>query len=95
MDKEHEIKIKISAEVTGKEKPTKYDKRRERWAFVALWAFAALLVSSIFLFTIATNIYMFVVAFLSGLILSLSLALSMSHGINEPTGRVPWYYGAL
>ena len=40
-----EIKAEISIEIIGEDKPTKYDKRRKRWACVSCWALLALVVS--------------------------------------------------
>ena len=34
----HVITAEISIEVTGEDEPTKYDKRRERWAVICFWA---------------------------------------------------------
>lgn len=92
---EHVITAKISIEVTGEDEPTKYDKRRERWAVVAVWSFIALLLSAVLFFTVAMNVYVLGISITSAVVLGLSISGATSFGDDEPTGSTPWWYGAV
>ncbi len=63
--------------------------------YYCLVSFIILLVSCILLFTIATNIYVFVIAVVNGLVLGVSFSLAVMRRADEPTGYTPWYYGVL
>ena len=53
----HVITAEISIEVTGEDEPTKYDKRRERWAVICFWALLAYIISALFLIFVDINVY--------------------------------------
>ncbi len=91
---EHVIEAKISIEVTGEDEPTKYDKRRERWGAIAFWSLVAL-VLSIISFFIAMNAYSLFAIVISVVVSGYSLANACYIDPEEPTGPMPWYYGAL
>ena len=90
----HVITAEISIEVTGEDEPTKYDKRRERWAIVALCSLAVLALSVISFFMFV-NEYFFGLIIISVIVSGYSLAKAMFIDPEEPTGHTPWYYGAL
>lgn len=92
---EHSIEAEISVEVTGKDEPTKYDKRRGRWAVVVLLSFATLVLSSVLFFALDMNIYLFDVAAVSCIMLGISFTGATTFGDDEPTGHTPWWYGAV
>ena len=88
------IQAEISVEVTGKDEPTKYDKRRGRWAVVVLLSLVTLVLSSVLFFLLDMNIYMFGVAAVSCIVLGISFTGATTFGDDEPTGHTPWWYGA-
>lgn len=90
----HVITAEISIEVTGEDEPTKYDKRRERWAIVALCSLAVLALSVISFFMFV-NEYFLGLIIISVIVSGYSLAKAMFIDPEEPTGHTPWYYGAL
>ncbi len=90
----HIIEAKISFEVTGKDEPTEYDKRRDRWVVVALCSLAVLVLSAISFFMFV-NEYSFWLIIISVIVSGYSLAKAMFIDPEEPTGHTPWYYGAL
>lgn len=90
----HVITAEISIEVTGEDEPTKYDKRRERWAIVALCSLAVLVLSVISFFMFV-NEYFLGLIIISVIVSGYSLAKAMFIDPEEPTGHTPWYYGAL
>lgn len=55
--KPKEIKAEISIEIIGEDEPTKYDKRRKRWACVARWSLLALAISILSGLPFGLNIY--------------------------------------
>ncbi len=89
---EHVITAEFSIEVTGEDEPTKYEKRRERWALLAFWFFIIGTISGI-IFVLNIDIYSFWVTTISqiGFGISFVNALNVSH---DPTGPMPWWYGA-
>ena len=91
----HIIEAKISIEVTGEDEPTKYDKRRERWAVIGFWALLASIISALFFIFLDMNVY-----FCFAFVVSTSVCVFSFYKANdidpeEPTGPMPWYYGAL
>ncbi len=91
---EHVITAEISIEVTGADEPTKYDKRRKRWAVVALCSLIVLALSLISFF-IVVNEYSFWFIVISAIVGGCSLVNAADIDPEEPTGHMPWYYGAL
>ena len=92
---EHEIKVEFSIEVTGEDEPTKYDKRRERWAVVALWALVASILSGLFFIFTDMNVYSFYALIISTAICIFSFINASDIYPDEPTGSMPWWYGGL
>lgn len=90
----HIIEAKISFEVTGKDEPTEYDKRRDRWVVVALCSLV-ILVLSVISFFMFVNEYSFWLIIISVIVSGYSLAKAVFIDPEEPTGHTPWYYGAL
>ena len=91
----HVITAEISIEVTGEDEPTKYDKRRERWAVIGFWALLASIISALFFIFLDMNVY-----FCFAFVVSTSVCVFSFYKANdidpeEPTGPMPWYYGAL
>ena len=91
----HVITAEISIEVTGEDEPTKYDKRRERWAVICFWALLAYIISALFLIFVDINVF-FCFAFVISTSLCIFSFFKASYiDPEEPTGPMPWYYGAL
>lgn len=93
-DSESVITVEIGIEVTGEDEPTKYDKRRERWAVVALCSLVVLVLSLVSFF-ISMDIYSFGLIIISVAVGGYSFASAGDIDPEEPTGPMPWYYGAL
>ncbi len=91
----HVIKAEISIEVTGEDEPTKYDKRRERWAVVAIWSMVAHIISALFFIFVDISMYSFFALVISTTICVFSFIKASDIDPGEPTGQMPWYYGAL
>ena len=94
-ESKHVITAEISIEVTGEDEPTKYDKRRERWAVIGFWALLASIISALFFIFLDMNVY-----FCFAFVVSTSVCVFSFYKANdidpeEPTGPMPWYYGAL
>lgn len=91
---DHIIKAEISIEVIGEDEPTKYDKRRERWAVVALCSLVVLVLSVISFFMVV-NEYSFWLIGISVVVSGYTLAKAMGMDPKEPSGPTPWWYGAV
>lgn len=92
---EHVITAEISIEVTGEDEPTKYDKRRERWAVICFWALLAYIISALFLIFVDINVYFCFAFVISTSVCFFSFFKASDIDPEEPTGPMPWYYGAL
>lgn len=92
---EHAITAEISVEVTGEDEPTKYDKRRKRWAIVALWSFVALILSGLFFFLVNMDVYSFSAAMISLAVFIYSFVRAGDIDPEEEIGYTPWWYGGL
>lgn len=92
---EHVITAEISIEVTGEDEPTKYDKRRERWAVICFWALLAYIISVLFLIFVDINVYFCFAFVISTSVCIFSFFKASYIDPEEPTGPMPWYYGAL
>ena len=92
---EHVITAEISIEVTGEDEPTKYDKRRERWAVICFWALLAYIISALFLIFVDINVYFCFAFVISTSVCIFSFFKASYIDPEEPTGPMPWYYGAL
>lgn len=91
----HVITAEISIEVTGEDEPTKYDKRRERWAVICFWALLAYIISALFLIFVDINVYFCFAFVISTSVCIFSFFKASYIDPEEPTGPMPWYYGAL
>lgn len=91
----HVITAEISIEVTGEDEPTKYDKRRERWAVICFWALLAYIISALFLIFVDINVYFCFAFVISTSVCIFSFFKASYIDPEEPTDPVPWYYGAL
>lgn len=91
----HVITAEISIEVTGEDEPTKYDKRRERWAVICFWALLASIISALFLIFMDINVYFCFAFVISTSVCIFSFFKASDIDPEEPTGPMPWYYGAL
>ena len=91
----HVITAEISTEVTGEDEPTKYDKRRERWAVICFWALLAYIISVLFLIFVDINVYFCFAFVISTSVCIFSFFKASYIDPEEPTGPMPWYYGAL
>lgn len=91
----HVITAEISIEVTGEDEPTKYDKRRERWAVICFWALLASIISALFLIFVDINVYFCFAFVISISVCVFSFFKASDLDPEEPTGPMPWYYGAL
>ena len=91
----HVITAEISIEVTGEDEPTKYDKRRERWAVICFWALLAYIISALFLIFVDINVYFCFAFVISTSVCVFSFFKASDIDPEEPTGPMPWYYGAL
>lgn len=91
----HVITAEISIEVTGEEEPTKYDKRRERWAVICFWALLAYIISALFLIFVDINVYFCFAFVISTSVCIFSFFKASYIDPEEPTDPMPWYYGAL
>ena len=91
----HVITAEISIEVTGEDEPTKYDKRRERWAVICFWALLAYIISVLFLIFVDINVYFCFAFVISTSVCVFSFFKASDIDPEEPTGPMPWYYGAL
>ena len=91
----HVITAEISIEVTGEDEPTKYDKRRERWAVICFWALLAYIISTLFLIFVDINVYFCFAFVISTSVCIFSFFKSFDIDPEEPTDSMPWYYGAL
>ena len=89
------ITAEISIEVTGEDEPTKYDKRRERWAVICFWALLAYIISVLFLIFVDINVYFCFAFVISTSVCIFSFFKASYIDPEEPTGPMPWYYGAL
>ena len=91
----HVITAETSIEVTGEDEPTKYDKRRERWAVICFWALLAYIISALFLIFVDINVYFCFAFVISTSVCIFSFFKASYIDPEEPTGPMPWYYGAL
>lgn len=91
----HVITAEISIEVTGEDEPTKYDKRRERWAVICFWALLASIISALFLIFVDINVYFCFAFVISTSVCIFSFFKASYIDPEEPTDPMPWYYGAL
>lgn len=91
----HVITAEISIEVTGEDEPTKYDKRRERWAVICFWALLASIISALFLIFVDINVYFCFAFVISTSVCVFSFFKASDIDPEEPTDPMPWYYGAL
>ena len=91
----HVITAEISIEVTGEDEPTKYDKRRERWAVICFWALLAYIISALFLIFVDINVYFCFAFVISTSVCIFSFFKASYIDPEEPKGPMPWYYGAL
>lgn len=91
----HVITAEISIEVTGEDEPTKYDKRRERWAVICIWALLAYIISALFLIFVDINVYFCFAFVISTSVCIFSFFKASYIDPEEPTDPMPWYYGAL
>lgn len=91
----HVITAEISIEVTGEDEPTKYDKRRERWAVICFWALLAYIISVLFLIFVDINVYFCFAFVISTSVCVFSFFKASDIDPEEPTDPMPWYYGAL
>ena len=91
----HVITAEINIEVTGEDEPTKYDKRRERWAVICFWALLAYIISTLFLIFVDINVYFCFAFVISTSVCIFSFFKSFDIDPEEPTDPMPWYYGAL
>lgn len=91
----HVITAEISIEVTGEDEPTKYDKRRERWAVICFWALLAYIISALFLIFVDINVYFCFAFVISTSVCVFSFFKASDIDPEEPTDPMPWYYGAL
>lgn len=91
----HVITAEISIEVTGEDEPTKYDKRRERWAVICFWALLAYIISVLFLIFVDINVYFCFAFVISTSVCIFSFFKASYIDSEEPTDPMPWYYGAL
>lgn len=94
-ESKHVITAEISIEVTGEDEPTKYDKRRERWAVICFWALLAYIISALFLIFVDINVYFCFAFVISTSVCIFSFFKASYIDPEEPTGPMPWYYGAL
>ena len=91
----HVITAEISIEVTGEDEPTKYDKRRERWAVICFWALLAYIISALFLIFVDINVYFCFAFVISTSVCIFSFFKASYIDSEESTDPMPWYYGAL
>lgn len=91
----HVITAEISIEVTGEDEPTKYDKRRERWAVICFWALLAYIISVLFLIFVDINVYFCFAFVICTSVCIFSFFKASYIDPEEPTDPMPWYYGAL
>ena len=91
----HVITAEISIEVTGEDEPTKYDKRRERWAVICFWALLAYIISALFLIFVDINVYFCFAFVICTSVCIFSFFKAFDIDPEEPTDPMPWYYGAL
>ena len=89
------ITAEISIEVTGEDEPTKYDKRRERWAVICFWALLAYIISALFLIFVDINVFFCFAFVISTSVCIFSFFKASYIDPEEPTDPMPWYYGAL
>lgn len=94
-ESKHVITAEISIEVTGEDEPTKYDKRRERWAVICFWALLAYIISALFLIFVDINVYFCFAFVISTSVCIFSFFKASYIDPEEPTGPMPWYYGAF
>lgn len=94
-ESKHVITAEISIEVTGEDEPTKYDKRRERWAVICFWALLAYIISALFLIFVDINVYFCFAFVISTSVCIFSFFKASYIDPEEPTDPMPWYYGAL
>ena len=94
-ESKHVITAETSIEVTGEDEPTKYDKRRERWAVICFWALLAYIISALFLIFVDINVYFWFAFVISTSVCIFSFFKSFDIDPEEPTDPMPWYYGAL
>ena len=94
-ESKHVITAEISIEVTGEDEPTKYDKRRERWAVICFWALLAYIISALFLIFVDINVYFCFAFVICTSVCIFSFFKASYIDPEEPTDPMPWYYGAL
>lgn len=82
----HVITAEISIEVTGEDEPTKYDKRRERWAVICFWALLAYIISALFLIFVDINVYFCFAFVISTSVCIFSFFKASYIDPEEPTG---------
>ena len=74
-------------------KPTKYDKRRECWAVIALLSLAVSVVFFLLFFLVEINAFTTIGAFISFAIFVISFCRSGDIDPDEPVGSSPWWWG--
>lgn len=78
------IKAEISIEIIGEDEPTKYDKRRKRWACVIPWSLLALAISILSGLPFGLNIYSLAATAISTIVFWIALDGAGSTHPDEP-----------
>lgn len=86
-----EIKAEISFEIIGEDEPTKYDKRRKRWACIASWSLLALVVSILSGLPFGLNIYSLAATAISTVVFWIAIdGASTTHPDEPGYSNIPW-----
>lgn len=80
-------------EPVSNEKPTKYDKRRERWAVIALLSLVVSVALFLLFFLVEINTFTTIGAFVSFAIFVIAFCKSGDIDPDEPVGSSPWWWG--
>lgn len=88
-----DTKLYRQRESASNEKPTKYDKRRERWAVIALLSLVVSVVFFLLFFLVEINTFTTIGAFVSFAIFVIAFCRSGDINPDEPVGSSPWWWG--
>jgi hypothetical protein len=92
-NKPKKLNVEFSVEITGEDAPTKFDKRRERWAMIALLSFVVSVAFLLLFFLVEINSFTTIGTIVSFAVFVIAICRSGDIDPDEPTGLNPWWWG--